>query len=339
MKKAFLSIAISLVAATSFAQWTETGNNKTSGYLSLGSASENGYGKRHLTLLSSSSSSSSTGSEINLHYNFNNSLSSFIQSIVPNGNSTDLLFYTSQTPGAHTPKMRIKGNGNIGIGMDAPLYKLDVNGDIRANSLYLKTTETKNGWNSSRIYYPGHSLIIGSPEGTYSHNSLEIKPGGSTIGAISSYLSMYIAPTMGIQERKVLIQTDGNSYFNGGYVGIGTDAPKHELDVRGVISAEEVKVQILRGANHVFNTDYDLKPLSEVESFIKENRHLSEIPSEKQMRENGLNMNEFQIKLLQKIEELTLYVIDQDKTIKEQGALLQKQNNFMESLHKSLIDK
>ena len=326
MKKAFLSIVISLVAVTSFAQWTEVGNNKTSGYLSLGSASENGYGKRHLTLLSSSS----TGSEINLHYNFNNSLSSFIQSIVPDGNSTDLLFYTSQTPGAHTPKMRIKGNGNIGIGMDVPLYKLDINGDIRANTLYLKTTETKNGWNSSRIYYPGHSLIIGSPEGVYSHNAVEIRPGGSAIGAISSYLSLYIASTVGTQERKVLIQTDGNSYFNGGSVGIGTINPQAKLDVRGVISAEEVKVQVLAGADYVFNSDYNLKSLSEVEAFVKENKHLPEIPSEKHMQENGLSMNEFQIKLLQKIEELTLYTIQQEKRADEQDRRikeLEKQAN------------
>lgn len=85
------------------------------------------------------------------------------------------------------------------------------------------------------------------------------------------------------------------------------------LDVAGTIRAKEVKVEINAGADHVFNHKYDLKPLSDVEEFIKENKHLPEIPSEQQMQAEGLNMNEFQIKLLQKIVELTLYVIQQEK--------------------------
>ena len=101
----------------------------------------------------------------------------------------------------------------------------------------------------------------------------------------------------------------------GGNIGIGTENPQAKLDVRGVISATEVKVQILTGADHVFHDSYNLKPLSEVEQFVQENKHLPEIPSEKQMQEEGLNMNEFQIKLLQKIEELTLYTIELRKEV------------------------
>nr|WP_297162611.1 hypothetical protein [uncultured Dysgonomonas sp.] len=114
--------------------------------------------------------------------------------------------------------------------------------------------------------------------------------------------------------------TDWRNFFvvlNNGRVGIGTEDPTEKLDVRGTISATEVKVQVLTGADHVFNTNYDLKPLSEVKAFVEENKHLPEIPSEKHMQENGLNVNEFQIKLLQKIEELTLYVIKQDEEIQK----------------------
>lgn len=110
-------------------------------------------------------------------------------------------------------------------------------------------------------------------------------------------------------------------HFNGN-VGIGTINPQAKLDVRGAISATEVKVQILTGADHVFNKDYNLKSLSEVKAFVEENKHLPEIPSEKEMRDNGLNMNEFQIKLLQKVEELTLYVIKQDEEIKKLKEIL-----------------
>mgnify|MGYP007112218262 CR=1 FL=1 len=100
-----------------------------------------------------------------------------------------------------------------------------------------------------------------------------------------------------------------------GMVGINTDNPQSELDVRGKIIADAVEIKVNKGADFVFKHDYNLKPLSEVESFVKENQHLPDIPSEKEMQEKGLNVNDMQIKLLQKIEELTLYIIEQDKKI------------------------
>ena len=69
--------------------------------------------------------------------------------------------------------------------------------------------------------------------------------------------------------------------------------------------------------DHVFAQDYKLRSLSEVEQFIKTNHHLPEIPSEKEVNENGINLGEMQGKLLMKIEELTLYIIEQEKQLKE----------------------
>ena len=69
--------------------------------------------------------------------------------------------------------------------------------------------------------------------------------------------------------------------------------------------------------DHVFNQDYKLRSLSELEQFIKTNKHLPEIPSEKEVQENGINLGEMQGKLLLKIEELTLYIIEQEKQMKE----------------------
>lgn len=69
------------------------------------------------------------------------------------------------------------------------------------------------------------------------------------------------------------------------------------------------------GADFVFETDYKLNKLEYVERFIKENHHLPEIPSAKEMTENGMNVGELNKTLLQKVEELTLYIIEQNKRI------------------------
>ena len=100
-----------------------------------------------------------------------------------------------------------------------------------------------------------------------------------------------------------------------GQVGIGTtnhDGTDTKLTVAGTIHAQEVKVTAGAGtgADFVFESDYDLPAISEVETFIKTNKHLPDIPSADEMVTNGIDVGKMQIKLLQKIEELTLYVIE-----------------------------
>ena len=99
-------------------------------------------------------------------------------------------------------------------------------------------------------------------------------------------------------------------------VGIGTQNPLYKLDVAGTIRADEILVKTT-GADFVFADDYQLRPLSEVKTFIQENKHLPEIKSAQEMQENGVGINELQTQLLQKIEELTLYLIQQEQTIQE----------------------
>lgn len=101
-----------------------------------------------------------------------------------------------------------------------------------------------------------------------------------------------------------------------GNVGIGTTSPSYKLDVAGAIRANEIIVNTT-GADFVFADDYQLRPLSEVKAFITENKHLPEIKSAQEMQENGVGVNELQTQLLQKIEELTLYLIQQEQTISE----------------------
>ncbi len=74
---------------------------------------------------------------------------------------------------------------------------------------------------------------------------------------------------------------------------------------------------IYAGDDFVFDDNYELPALDNIESYIKENKHLPDIPSADEMIENGLELGDMQIKLLQKVEELTLYIIEQDKKIKK----------------------
>jgi hypothetical protein len=102
-----------------------------------------------------------------------------------------------------------------------------------------------------------------------------------------------------------------------GYVGIGTENPQSLLAVNGKVSAKEVEVTLSGWSDFVFASDYTLRPLSEVESFINTNKHLPDVPSEAEVLENGVNVGEMSATLLQKIEELTLYIIDLNKRIEE----------------------
>ena len=83
----------------------------------------------------------------------------------------------------------------------------------------------------------------------------------------------------------------------------------------GKFEAKEIKVTLTPTADFVFEEKYHLPKLEEVEKYVKEKKHLPEIASAKEMEKEGVNVGEFQIKLLQKIEELTLYLIEQKKEI------------------------
>jgi hypothetical protein len=129
-----------------------------------------------------------------------------------------------------------------------------------------------------------------------------------------------------VQNSNMLFNINGTNRMliqNNGNIGIGTASPAYKLDVNGTIRANEIIVNTT-GADFVFAEDYQLRPLSEVKAFIKENKHLPEIKSAQEMQENGIGVNELQTQLLQKIEELTLYIIHQEERINALEAELNK---------------
>jgi hypothetical protein len=107
-------------------------------------------------------------------------------------------------------------------------------------------------------------------------------------------------------QRKV-----NNLYYTDGNVGIGTTTipSGYKLAVNGKIIATEIQVET-GWADFVFEPTYNLMPLNELNTYIQENKHLPEIPTTAEVQENGISVGEMNAKLLQKIEELTLYVIE-----------------------------
>lgn len=157
---------------------------------------------------------------------------------------------------------------------------------------------------------PNYDFIIAGSQGT-----------GTGVGSDIRFQTAPAGTTGTTQNALVDVMT----ITGAGNVGIGTDKTTgFKLSVAGKVRAEEIEVSLSSGwADYVFAKDYKLTPLTEVEKYIEENNHLSDVPSAAEVEENGVNLGEMDAILLKKIEELTLYTIEQQKLIEEQGKLIE----------------
>lgn len=130
-----------------------------------------------------------------------------------------------------------------------------------------------------------------------------------------------------IADRYAALQTtdynlaNGGSILlnpNGGVVGIGTTTPDQMLTVNGTVHSKAVVVDNSIFPDYVFKKTYVLRPLSAVKAYIDLNHHLPEMPSAAEVAKNGQNLGEINALLLKKVEELTLYMIELNKTVKAQ---------------------
>jgi len=259
-------------------------------------------------------------------------------------------------------------NGRIGLGVSAPTVKLDVAGNIKASGNITANNVTANtGTFSGSLSATNNLAVSGTSNltGKVTTNAMlvnglfEVKNNANIVGTLG----------IGIGTPEATLHVAGDGKFDGtvtavklivdelevanvdfgsasttedvnfnkdlfveGSVGIGSQKiDGYKLSVNGKIRAsDDIKVYPeAQWADYVFEDDYALRSLEDVESYIKENNHLPNVPSATQVKKSGIELGAMDAKLLEKIEELTLYMI----ALKKQNDLLQSE---VEALKKSV---
>ncbi len=299
---------------------------------------------------------------------------SYLQARRPNNAGTTSLRLRTYNNGVLMESMHIEGNGNVGIGTTAPQQELHVvksgeNADLRLQQAGSDYTDFYSGNTDAGVFSYGIKDLRFGTNGT---DRLRITSDGNVgIGTITPQQELHIVKSG--ENADLRLQRTGSDYTdfysgdtdagvfsygikdlrfgtNGidrlritsdGNVGIGTTTPDAALAVKGHIHTQEVLVD-LNGAvapDFVFEPGYKLRTLAETERYINEHKHLPEIPSAAEIEATGMELKTMSLKLLQKIEELTLYSIEQEKALKQQQEeiqILKKENQLVKSLSERL---
>ncbi len=226
-----------------------------------------------------------------------------------NGNYNSLVFAV----GAGNESMIIKANeGNVGIGTLNPKSKLHIQKGLAGG--------VPHSFSDITVEQNDHGMIsILTPNNKNGYFGFSDQDDDYVAGMQYEHATNIMKFRVNNHNGDMVINAKGD-------IGIGTETPDSKLSVNGKIHAKEVKIDLIGWPDYVFEEDYHLPSLKEVEKHIQEKGHLQNIPSAAQVQKNGILVGEMNKKLLEKIEELTLYTIAQEKQLKQQ----QKINKALE---------
>jgi hypothetical protein len=228
-------------------------------------------------------------------------------------NNSPIQFFNGLTPSV---KMTIDNAGKVGIGTTSPAQPLDVNGAIQtSDGAGLVLANSLNAVAGSAIVY-GYISRTGGGGTSYpwdTHGTIVMQASSYGGGYPSSGGFAFLTGDAGTVKMNIL---------NNGNVGIGTISPTEKLCVNGsikanghVVTKKLIVSETAAWPDYVFDADYQLQSLPAIEQFIKKNKHLPGMPPAKEVKANGINVGDNQSLLLQKIEELTLHMIEMKKEI------------------------
>jgi hypothetical protein len=232
------------------------------------------------------------------------------------------------------PRMVVDASGNVGIGITSPANRLSVYG-INANEsglnfARLNNTATAAASNGKVLSLDASGNVILVTDAVGSGGSGWALTGNAGTAPATNFIGTTDLQDMVVRTNNV----ERMRISSGGNVSIGTnDAKGYKFAVNGDAIFTKIKVKINSAwPDYVFERSYDLPLLSEVENYILQYKHLPGIKAAAQIEQEGVDVAAGQADLLKKIEELTLYVIEQNKQIQKQSAQLSKQQEEINKL-------
>ncbi|HTK19294.1 MAG TPA: hypothetical protein VL442_07275 [Mucilaginibacter sp.] len=250
---------------------------------------------------------------------------------------------TSDSPGplylnysSHNNTLLNSYGGNVGIGTISPAISLEVAGDptVYGGPAYQSTIQSRDTRAFAMgvgggITFAGNYTAL--PNNTEFAGITGIKE-NNTSGDYAGALAFSTRINGATPTERMRITSVGNVLIGKVSQQPGAD---YKLDIGGSARANEIVVNTT-GADFVFDKKYTLPKLSDVKAYIEQNQHLPEIPSAKEMQTNGLELGEMNKKLLQKMEELTLYLLEKEKQLTDQQTEIKQQNQRMATLEAKL---